>query len=80
VLVSAAVGAGLLAITEIFQAFAFGRAVDYPLMGYGVIIVAIASLVGGGFLTEFGSPTERNAIVSVNADEPSAKPSPLQTS
>jgi VanZ like family/Concanavalin A-like lectin/glucanases superfamily len=50
VLISAAAGAGLLAIAEIFQAFAFDRAIDVPLMGYGVIIAATASLIGAGFL------------------------------
>jgi hypothetical protein len=49
VLTSATVGAGLLAITEIFQAFSFDRAIDFPLMGCGVIIAAIASLIGANF-------------------------------
>jgi glycopeptide antibiotics resistance protein len=53
-LMPVALGAGLLSITEVFEAFAFDRAVDYPLMGYGVIIAAIASLVGIGFPSEFG--------------------------
>jgi hypothetical protein len=75
VLISVAVGAGLLATTEIFQAFAFARAIDFPLMGYGVIIAAIASLCGTGFPAAFGTPTS-----SPNCNEPSAKPSSLQTS
>jgi hypothetical protein len=38
-----------LGITEIFQAFAFDRAVDFALMGYGAILAVIASLIGSGF-------------------------------
>jgi VanZ family protein len=44
------VGTGLLATTEIFQSFALNRAIDVPLMGYGVIIATIGSLIGVGFL------------------------------
>jgi hypothetical protein len=80
VLISAAAGAGLLAITEIFQAFAFDRAVDFRLMGYGVILAAIASLIGTGFLTEFGPRTERDVRSSPSFKKPSAKPSTIQTS
>ena len=48
-LLPVALGTGLLAITEIFQAFAFNRDVDFPLMGYGVIIATIGSLMGPVF-------------------------------
>jgi hypothetical protein len=80
VLITVAIGAGLLAITEIFQAFAFDRAVDFRLMGYGVILAAIASLIGTGLLNEFGSRTERDVRSSPSFKKPSAKPSTIETS
>ena len=42
--------AGLQGITEIVQAIVFQRAVDYPLIGYGLIVAAIGSLIGAAFL------------------------------
>ena len=41
-----AVVAGLVTITEILEAFAFARAIGFPLLIYGVIISAVGSLIG----------------------------------
>lgn len=43
-LLSVAIGTSLLSMAEILQAFAFGRGIDVPLIGYGVIV----GLVGAG--------------------------------
>jgi glycopeptide antibiotics resistance protein len=45
-LVPFAIAIGLLVATEFFQAFAFDRAVDFPLIGYGLMIPALGSLSG----------------------------------
>jgi Concanavalin A-like lectin/glucanases superfamily len=45
-LLPCAVGAGLLATAEIFQAFAFHRGMDIPLLGYGLIITTMGAVMG----------------------------------
>ena len=41
-----AAGSGLLSMTDIFQAIAFDRAIDFRFIGYGLVILAAGSLIG----------------------------------
>jgi Concanavalin A-like lectin/glucanases superfamily len=50
-LLPAAIGIGLLSITETFQAIAFHRAVDISLIIYGVVVAALGTLSGQLFET-----------------------------
>jgi hypothetical protein len=45
------VAAGLQSTTEISQSLLFNRAIDFSLIGYGLIIAILGSLVGTGFFT-----------------------------
>ena len=46
VLIPAGVTVGLLAFTEVFQAFAFSRTIDVGLMAYGVMFAVLGALSG----------------------------------
>jgi glycopeptide antibiotics resistance protein len=50
-LTAVATGTGLMAITEIVQSLLFNRTVDFLLIGYGLIIAILGSLVGAGLPT-----------------------------
>jgi hypothetical protein len=41
-----AAGLGLLSMTDVFQAIAFDRAIDFRFIGYGAAILAAGSLIG----------------------------------
>ena len=49
-LIVVAVVTFMVALTEIFQALLFKRAVDYPVLAYAVIISAVGYLTGAGVL------------------------------
>jgi hypothetical protein len=46
-----AIAIGLLMVTEFFQAFAFDRAIDIRLIGYGLMIAGLGTLSGRVFIT-----------------------------
>ncbi len=48
-LVSTAIGASLLSVTESFQAFVFDRAIELSLIGYGIVIGTVGALRGIAF-------------------------------
>jgi hypothetical protein len=50
-ILSMAIGTSLLSITEIFQAIAFARSLDLPLLGYGTLTGMIGALSGIAFTT-----------------------------
>ena len=56
----------LLIVTEFFQAFAFDRAIDIPLIGYGLIIAALGALSRRVFVRKQTLPLyqhrEQNAV------------------
>jgi hypothetical protein len=61
-LLAALIGAGMATVTEFFQAFAFERTVDFPLIGYSLIVSTVGALTGAGLQVEVNQQREAGCL------------------